>query len=240
MRGIIFEDARTVCLALTSNRNKKVCGSEGHLAVQVYYLPRGITSIRELREGKDTSCPDSCAYRSKVRGGNGNCYVLSGFRSQIALEKILRAVHAGTYPRIDLDRLSRGIETFRWFVRVGAYGDPTSVPWEVNAKLLTSGRWSGYTVAWREVDAGLHGDPALWRGALMASVTTLEDATAARAGGWRTYRSGRDLVLAEGERRCPAAKEASTHGKLSCSTCRQCDGTLHGSKRPSFALNVHR
>ena len=92
----------------------------------------------------------------------------------------------------------------------------------------------GYTHAWRDLD------PELW-GWCMASVETSLAATHAQEQGWRTYRTRPtgSSSLAKGERGCPAAKESPTHGKVTCETCRLCDGWSRGRALPNIVIRAH-
>jgi hypothetical protein len=114
-------------------------------------------------------------------------------------------------------------------VRVGAYGDPAAVPFEVWARLLAhvSG-WTGYTHAWRTCDSR-------FRLYLMASVESHVEAAEAASWGWRTFRIRPNLAdqPAPGlEVLCPFESRAVT-----CERCRLCAGT--GRPAKSIVITVH-
>lgn len=114
-------------------------------------------------------------------------------------------------------------------VRVGAYGDPAAVPYEVWARLLVHVRtWTGYTHAWRTCDSR-------FRSYLMASVESPAEAAEAVADGWRTFRirPTADQAPARGlEIVCPFESHAVT-----CEKCRLCAG--QGRSAKSIIITAH-
>lgn len=112
-------------------------------------------------------------------------------------------------------------------VRIGAYGDPAAVPYEVWQLLLTHARaWTGYTHAWRTCDPR-------FRLNLMASVESEAEAQEAAGDGWRTFRIRQPLgVLGAGEIVCPY----ETH-RVTCERCRLCAGQARPAK--SLVITVH-
>jgi hypothetical protein len=113
-------------------------------------------------------------------------------------------------------------------IRWGAYGDPGAVPLGLIRHWSRYGRSTGYTHQWRR-------RPGL-RGLMMASVETLEDARAAQARGWRTFRvrpRGEELPIGPdgkswtGELECPASAEAGHRTK--CQACGLCNGAAGSS-----------
>jgi hypothetical protein len=100
-------------------------------------------------------------------------------------------------------------------VRVGTYGDPAAVPWEVWLEILAEvPTWTGYTHAWRTCDQRL-------KQILMASVETVDGYLDAMAKGWRTFRARlRSMPSFPHEIRCPA----ETPKRLKCVQCQLCAG----------------
>lgn len=112
-------------------------------------------------------------------------------------------------------------------VRVGSYGDPAAVPFDVwNELLVRVDNWTGYTHAWRTCDQR-------FRHLLMASVETTDGYLEARRMGWRTFRLKLpSFAVHPGEIRCPY----ETHG-VQCVKCRLCCGTERPAK--SVVVNAH-
>lgn len=93
----------------------------------------------------------------------------------------------------------------------------------------------GYTHHWREAEVS-----DAWRGRLMASCDTLEDADRAISEGWRAT-----VILPEGidgdtrtpggalVKLCPAQ---ASDGRATCNTCRLCDGSRSG---PNIGFRFH-
>lgn len=93
----------------------------------------------------------------------------------------------------------------------------------------------GYTHHWREATVA-----EAWRGRLMASCDTLADADRAIAEGWRAA-----VVLpdgTDGDTRTPAGAlvklcpAQASEGKVTCNTCRLCDGSRPG---PNIGFRFH-
>lgn len=117
------------------------------------------------------------------------------------------------------------------FVRVGSYGDPAAVPFDVLDRAFAGiAGWTGYTHQWKGCDQRL-------RDLIMASVETEAGAQEAQAAGWRTFRARRQgESLASNEVICPASNEAGH--KLTCQRCGLCRGQASRSER-SIAIFAH-
>ena len=105
-------------------------------------------------------------------------------------------------------------------LRVGAAGEPTSVPYKVWKRLLAlAPNWTGYTHKWRL--------PKFqnFKEFCMASVHSVEEAREAQAMGWRTFRAGGTDEPAKGEIECPN----STKG-VQCADCALCKGSAIKAK----------
>ena len=116
-------------------------------------------------------------------------------------------------------------------LRLGAYGDPCSVPYRVWKPLVDmSTGHTGYTHQWQ--------DKRFWRfrSILMASVETPALADIARSRGWRYFRTMQDISqLGTGEILCPASKEAGK--RRQCETCLACKGS---NGNPPHGVHCHR
>ena len=210
--------------------NTKTTGADKGKRERIYQPQVMILDCAEephllVKQGRDGNACGDCAFRA----GEG-CYV----RVDQAPLSVYRAWRRGRYPEVSPAMLRRILE-ISTFIRLGSYGDPAAIParvWEaLEVAAPTKARIVGYTHAWRYADQKL----ARW---CMASIETGADVLRAKSAGWRTFRlrSGDD-PLVEGERVCPAAKEAGE--LLGCDSCNQCDGTRGGARRPSRAIVAH-
>jgi hypothetical protein len=107
-------------------------------------------------------------------------------------------------------------------VRLGAYGDPSAVPFYVWQRALDgSAGHNGYTHQWR-------GFPELAE-FCMASCDSEADRFAAKLLGFRTFRvRGETEPKLPSEAMCPASAEAGH--KTVCSACKACGGTTAKAK----------
>lgn len=107
-------------------------------------------------------------------------------------------------------------------LRLGAWAEPTALPYETVAALVGPTGHTGYTHRWRECDQR-------FREILMASVDTLEERREARAMGWRCFRTRKSHeAVQRGEIVCPASKEAGQ--RTTCDQCKLCAGASHKAK----------
>ena len=128
-------------------------------------------------------------------------------------------------------------------VRLGAYGDPAVVPFELWEMVTSEARnHTGYTHQWMTCDQRL-------KKLCMASVDTFMEFREAQRRGWRTFRTiaAPEAVVSAGRDReilCPASKEAGH--RTTCEACGLCKGAgeeaniaivVHGAGR-RFALDI--
>jgi hypothetical protein len=225
INGVVLYDGPSVmngkpivAIATFRTENDKIGNT-----VQIWYLPRDIHPVEALRTGEDSMVCGSCPLRG-VGGKQRPCYVniLHG------PTPIWNAFHRGSYPTYN-----------RWhnryfsgkMLRLGAYGEPVSVPITVQRPLMDiADGVIGYTHAWRA--KRYHH----WRHHLMASVHSLSERSEAQEMGWRTFR-GRlpEQELGPGEFICPASPEAGY--RLTCSQCGACGGGSPSKASP--AIIVH-
>lgn len=154
---------------------------------------------------------------AKLPNGKRECYV----KVFNAPRSVYAALQAGAYQPLDLSVLSGR------YVRLGAYGDPAAVPFEVWEPIVTvaSGH-TAYTHQWRTCDPR-------FATIAMASVESADDLDQAEAAGWRVFYVGdridRSLI------HCPASKERGK--RLQCADCRACSGA--DPKRRSVWIRQH-
>ena len=146
-----------------------------------------------------------------------------------APRNVWQSYHRGIYPIATPSEAADLFDGLR--VRLGAYGDPAAVPFDVwSVVLARCDAMTGYTHQWRACDAR-------FARYVMASCDNAADYQDAKALGYRTFR-----VRAAGETLnareviCPASKEAGV--KTNCAACVACGG--HGAKaKADIAIFAH-
>jgi hypothetical protein len=195
--------------------------------VQTWILLRDTPPIEGAASGADSAICGGCSLRAQPPFTRRSCYVNVGW----APNNIWKAYKRGGArdARRDLRQPFEG-----GVVRLGAYGDPAAAPAYVWHEVLAKARgWTGYTHQWYLPHA------AGYRGFLMASVDSAEEAEAAQSWGWRTFRlrlAREELLASTREVVCPASDEAGN--KTTCAACRLCDGGVR-RKAPSVAIIAH-
>ncbi len=103
-------------------------------------------------------------------------------------------------------------------IRLGAYGDPVVLPLGILTQCVNaSNGHTGYTHQWRDDRS------QAYRGLVMASVESEQDASLAHSMGWRTFRVRRDSdSVMPNEVACPASPEGGN--RKQCATCKACSG----------------
>ena len=156
------------------------------------------------------------------------CYAHAG-TPVIGLASIARSARAGK--DYSLRAALRDRVNSARMVRYTAIGDGGRVARDVADGIVATVRAAGlqlvgYTHHWREEQVA-----DSWRGRLMASCDTLEDADDALNAGWRAAvvlpEDSGDTVTPAGRtvKVCPAIK---TDGRITCNDCRLCDGSARG------------
>lgn len=196
--------------------------------VQAYIVRRDMSPLDAIHLGADASVCGDCPLRGDGTGKGRRCYV----QLHTGLGVVGRMLLSGSIPRMTLADVAQ-LLTGR-VLRLGTYGDPAAVPWEVWASLVPfAASWLGYTHQWRKF-------PEL-RPLVMASAESPEDASEARAAGWRTFRvrgvdaAGQVEPLEQGEVTCPASAEGGK--RTTCDKCGLCSGLA--SKAKSVAIVDH-
>jgi hypothetical protein len=130
---------------------------------------------------------------------------------------VYKSFLAGDYPVVTWPELQAVVEGR--VVRLGAYGDPAAIPFDVwHAMLRTAASWIGYSHAWKTCDPR-------FKTIVMASVDSEREFFDAGLRGWRTFRIRRpdEPLIARAEFVCPASDEAGH--RVTCADCRLCRGT---------------
>lgn len=201
--------------------------------VQAWILRSDLAPMDAVRENVDDAICGSCALRG--RGGHERkCYVTPW----LGPYQVWKQFSAGTY--IDAGWLDLHALLEARHLRLGAYGDPAAIPFEVwRALLVKTAGWVGYTHAWRTCDPRL-------KTIVMASVDTEHEFIVAHLAGWRTFRVrlSTDPLLTITARRagsvalefvCAASDEAGH--TTTCERCQLCRG--QASPARSVAIVAH-
>lgn len=245
LRGVVFYEGPSmidgspiVGIATFSTSNDKT----GRL-VQTWILRSDMRPMEAINTGADESICGNCPLRGEIRPATErikpskettettnkgrSCYVLV----YTAPTQVYTSYKAGTYPALSA-RLhakkcaGRGL-------RYGSYGDPVAIPvraWNRLHRLCTGRSQPGYTHQWR--DERFQG----WRKRLMASTHGREETLLAWSMGWRTFRTGDDVM--EREVICPAS-EAGGY-KSTCEKCGLCNGKADShDNRKSIVIPAH-
>lgn len=188
--------------------------------IQTWILRADMIPSEGASKGKgDAPICGTCPLRGSETSPR-RCYVNTAF----APNGIWKAWQRGAYG----DGPPPGTAGSGQALRLGAYGDPAAVPftvWEGLLAMVGPKKFTGYTHQWRTCDAK-------FAQICMASVETWEEAEAAHARGYRTFRTGSAIMKGE-EILCPASLEGGY--KVTCTQC----GLCAGSTRPAKSIMIH-
>ena len=195
--------------------------------VQSYVLPVQTAPHDAIYTGANRGVCGDCPHRPLKAG---TCYVtVDNRRTGItSVHRVARRLQP------DVEGAVAALKAAGAPLRLGAWGDPAMVPFEVVQRLADAAPGhTGYTHQWRTCDPR-------FRAVLMASVDTLEEARQATAAGWRYFRvkaaTEPDLPS---EVHCPASTERGN--RITCAKCRLCGGQAGRliAKRPHVVIDVH-
>lgn len=197
--------------------------------VQTWILRSDMTPQVAVDSGNDESICGKCPHRGEIEIVNGkaknvsrSCYVTI-FQ---APRNIYQTSKRGVYPAYTLGESAVALAGRN--VRLGAYGDPAAVPFDIwDSILRDAGRGTGYTHQWQKCDTR-------FARYCMASADSQNEANQAQAMGYRTFRVGSyaESVVKGKEFLCPASKEAGQ--KTNCAACLACGGTSSPNQASVF------
>ena len=220
--GSSLLDDEPIVLLLTGIHNPSQNIKTGPM-IQSWILRSDMHPMEALETGSDQSICGQCPLR-----GNGTknraCYV-----RPMGVNQIYKGYSNNKHKQF---KYAKHDHLIRWkTLRLGAYGDPAAVPFEVWEPLLKlSTGHTGYTHQWRTCDQR-------WSEQIMASVESLDDAWAAHQMGWRTYRIRQPGEKIEADEKiCPGSKEA--HKSRQCISCMMCNGTK-GEESSNIVILQH-
>lgn len=209
-----------VVVAILNSAN----GKTGNL-IQTYILvDNGLSPVESARILEDSAICGDCKHR---RGKGGACYVNLGQGARAVMDGVMR----GIYP---FNPKQAAIECAGRKVRLGTYGDPAAVPFNIWEKILEHAlSHTGYTHQWRKFKSA---KSLKLMSLVMASADSKQDRLDAILQGFRTFRvRTSDESILPGEFPCPASEEQGK--KLQCEDCMACDGGI--SKKGSPVIVVH-
>ena len=201
--------------------------------VQIWFLLKNVPPMQAVHTGEDVSICGNCIHRGRVvehpvtgarRNVDRTCYVTLFHGPR----QVWQGIRDEKYDYVPLE-IARRILTRRQ-VRLGAYGDPASIPIGVLETVLEkAGAVTGYTHQWR-----IRPDLAVW---CMASCETEEERLEAKALGFRVFRvRSKDGPVLSGEGICPASTEMEKATR--CSECLLCGGN-RGRGSGDVVIRVH-
>ena len=198
---------------ITGTKTKSANTKTGDMA-QLWLMFAGERPTDAAKSGNDESVCGQCPHRPMLAKINNvaPCYVNLG--------QAPNSVYKTSYPD-DAPTINKPL-------RLGAYGEPTSVPIEIIREAVENAHGhTGYTHQWQ--------DPkfAEFKTLCMASVDSEQEQIEAQAQGWRTFRVRQaGDALMPGEINCPASKEAGY--RTNCADCQLCSGTTRQAKNISI------
>lgn len=195
--------------------------------VQVHFLPSGMPLYAAVQCGADASVCGDCPQRRNAFKGQGKpCYVVP-YRYSAHCNAIAGMEAAA----IEAEAL---IQASQRPVRLGTYGNPSSAPFEVSARLVNAAGpagHTGYDHRWRVLGQE-------WTALVMASVQSEAEAWEAWDLGFRSFRilrtgetaiRGREIV-------CPKSYRKG----FTCDRCLFCNGRQGtADNRRSVAMPEH-
>lgn len=176
----------------------------------------------------DVSVCGDCIHRGSKEQKSGSCYVNLGQGPY----NVFKQYKEGKYK--EFEKSDRILLSGK-YIRMGAYGDPSAIPYEVWEELTWSADdHTGYTHQWRVCDQR-------FRYMCMASIDNDSEYDFAKLLGWRTFRvKNKDEQQLKYEIVCPASPDLEK--KRTCQTCMACNGArdiVGGDKRRDIVINVH-
>ena len=210
-----LDSSPIVVIATLETSNRKT----GNM-VQVWILRSDVNPVEATKTGQDASVCGSCIHRHY---NGGACYVNVGQ----APNSIWKAYKRGRYERYDHAK-HRDLLRHRK-IRLGAYGDPASAPYEIMHYLAHAGiGWTGYTHQARHK----HFDER-FLSLCMVSADSPKQAQQWQDKGARTFR-----VAMVGDAMHDTEIECLSDSQgMSCVDCGLCNGKK--SEAPSIVIAVH-
>lgn len=221
--GASLIDGAPIVVIATGFANKTANAKTGDM-IQTWIIRSDVKPNDAVKTGADVSVCGNCPHRPR---NLGSCYVrvFQGPRA------VYESYKKGNYPVIPKHNLEYMFAGHR--VRLGSYGDPAAVPYEILSLLVKySLTHTGYTHQWKE-----NWFDKKTANVCMASVDNVEDFERAKKLAMRTFRvRSVNEPLLDKEVVCPASEEA---GKIiDCATCGACKGS-DTKQKSSIVIIAH-
>lgn len=206
---------------------KTANGKTGNM-VQTWILREDINPVEASKQGADVSICGNCPHKQNTGGA---CYVNIGQ----APNAVYKAYKRGSYPSYsptDHDHLFSLRK-----IRLGAYGDPAAVPFDVMDNVARLGLgWTGYTH-----QHGHKNFDSRFFTLCMASADSPKQAVKLQLMGAKTFR-----VAMQGDALDVDEVECLSDSKgIQCIDCGLCDGnkknvaiTIHGARQARFKTST--
>ena len=207
---IVYEN--DVVVAIVTGIDVKSANRKTGDMPQLWILRRDMHPVEAVKTGADSAICGTCPLRGDGTGRGRACYVNIGNAPAVIWKKY----KAGGYERVNATDAAVRLAGRR--VRLGAYGDPAVLPYELVETLISLARgWTGYTHQWRTCDQR-------FRAVLMASADDVTGRREAREAGWRSFYVVPASVVhtVDGAVECMAVRERNP---LQCADCLACSGT---------------
>jgi len=219
----VLDGAPIAAILTLKTSNRKT----GNMA-QVWIIRTDDNPVAISQAKLDSSICGNCPHKQSIGGA---CYVNIG-QAPLA---VYRAYKRGRY--LPFDATVHGAKLASRMLRLGAYGDPAAVPFDIlnDVTKLVKGH-TGYT------HQAMHkAFDKRYMGICMVSADTPKQAIKYQSQGAKTFRVAlAGDTLASGELECLADAQG-----LQCSDCGLCDGTkqniaitVHGSRAKRFNSNL--
>jgi len=184
--------------------------------LQTWILPQSPFPTQARKDGTISSVCGNCKYQKFKM-----CYV----NTKCGVGGVFKCWKSKGYPVLNKKNIKL---LHRHNLRIGSFGDPTSIPMKSWQPVLSACKSSvGYTHQWSTCDQR-------FKNICMASVDNRKEYFQAKQKGWRTFRVRLPgEVVLKSEMICPASNHKTT-----CEKCLSCCG-LKQAKRKSVVIVVH-
>lgn len=225
--AIIWQDETRVCIMVFGSGNRKT----GNM-VQTYLLLKNVDPRRAIKNGKDEAICGQCIHRGRWVRENGklvwrrSCYVNIGQ----GVLRVWKSYRKGNYPIYS--EAIHGKKITNRMLRIGTYGDPAFVPYEVWESILPLVKGhTGYTHQWRTCDRR-------FGAILMASADQPRDVEFAIDCGYRSFVVvAHDAVVPKNNDMNAIMCVNKSH-ETKCEDCKLCNGT-NGNSTKNIYIPAH-
>jgi len=213
-------DGAPILVILTGLNTPSTNAKTGAM-VQSYIIRADVDPLTASRTGQDAAICGDCRHRPSLAKATGAplCYVNKAHGPAAVFRGFLRGIYPTATPEAAAARLAGRV------LRLGTYGDPAAAParlWQTFTDAAAG--HTGYSHQWKT--PGFNFDQ--WRGLVMASADSLDDAALANLHGMRAFRVTTAADRQPGEAICPASTEAGK--RTTCADCQLCAGTTKAAR----------